>query len=187
MHSLGPNANKRVSHPDALCQQHAQRVQIGTNDDVYANFKERFEIETTDGPIPCLSTFVKWRPFYITKGTQKTCVCVHHMTTDLLVQCLRENWNKVHCRTLVGDDGKRTCACTCEFCDNGMGCGYEHVETALESAMNMRDFLLCERTTLEALGAQSTGGSEGGYQTLVWMEHARLATGLITPCGSALD
>ncbi|CAM9826352.1 unnamed protein product [Choristocarpus tenellus] len=71
MHSLDPNTNKRVCHPDALCQQHAQRVQIGTDYDVYANSKERFEMEATDGLIPCLSTFVKWRPFYITKATQR--------------------------------------------------------------------------------------------------------------------
>ncbi|CAM9566783.1 unnamed protein product [Choristocarpus tenellus] len=59
MHSLDPNTNKRVCHPHAPCQKHAQRVQIGTDDDVYANFKERFEMEATHGSIPCLSTFVK--------------------------------------------------------------------------------------------------------------------------------
>ncbi|CAM9576990.1 unnamed protein product, partial [Choristocarpus tenellus] len=69
MHYLDPHTNKRVCHPDALCQQHAQKSQIGTDEDVYANFKERFEQEGISGPIPCLSTFVKWRLFYISKAT----------------------------------------------------------------------------------------------------------------------
>ncbi|CAM9967201.1 unnamed protein product [Choristocarpus tenellus] len=77
MHSLNPNTNKRVCHPDALCRQHSQRVQIRTDDHVYANLKERFEMEATSGPISSLSTFVKWRPFYITKATQK-CVEKHN-------------------------------------------------------------------------------------------------------------
>ncbi|CAM9463393.1 unnamed protein product [Choristocarpus tenellus] len=121
-------------------------------------------MEATDGPIPCLSTLVKWRPFYITKATQKTCVCVHHMTTDLLVQCLRENWNKVHCRTVVGDDGQRTCACTCEFCDKGV--------RGPPSRPSVRNPRVVQKLVIKRL---------------VWMEHARLATGLITPCGSALE
>ena len=73
---------------------------------------------------PCESTFALWRPFWVRLQDDRAaigCVCVHHLTRDLLENAIRRLRCQCHRGKLTRTDGHAcqfsdSCDCACKVC-----------------------------------------------------------------------